>query len=311
LAIILQGDAVNLKEVRRSKAYLELLEELKASIINVAQVALKLYECGKASGLPNKLIREDIESALLELVGERRLRQVMPLPLKRAYNITSVNSATIAELATPPANLELPNRCKLILGDCTNDSCTSAQIADNSISLIFTDPPYGQEYLELYSKLGDLAMRVLKPGRSLLTYFGQYALPEIIQRLTDSGLKYNWISYVKHGGINTFMHNNHVIVRGKPLLWFYKEYLLDTGEYISDFIESEAPDKSLHEWAQSTVEAEHFIAKLTLEKQLVLDPFMGSGTTGIAALKRGRQFIGIEINPQRFEVAQMNISRSC
>jgi len=153
-------------------------------------------------------------------------------------------------------------------------------------------------------------MRVLKPGGSLITYFGQYALPEILQRLTDSGLKYNWIPYVKQGGINTFMHNNHVVVRGKPLLWFYKEYLLDRGEYASDFIESEAPDKSLHEWAQSTVEAEHFISRLTANSQIVLDPFMGSGTTGIAALKQNRQFIGIEINPQSFEVAQMNISSS-
>jgi hypothetical protein len=69
-------------------------------------------------------------------------------------------------------------------------------------------------------------MRVLKPGGSLVTNFGQYALPEILQRLIDSGLKYNWIPYVKHGGNNTFMHTNHVIIRGKPLLWFYKEYLL-------------------------------------------------------------------------------------
>ena len=110
---------------------------------------------------------------------------------------------------------------------------------------------------------------------------------------------------------STFMYNNHVVVRGKPLLWFYKEYLLDTGEYVSDFIESEAPDKSLHEWAQSTVEAEHFISRLTTANgQTILDPFMGSGTTGIAALKQNRQFIGIEIKPQTFEVAQTNISSS-
>jgi hypothetical protein len=96
-------------------------------------------------------------------------------------------------------------------------------------------------------------MKVLKPDGSLVTYFGQYALPEVIQHLLNSGLHYNWIGYVKHGGNsnqNLFMHSNHVIVRGKPLLWFYKEYLLDTGEYISDFIESEAPNKSLHEWAR-------------------------------------------------------------
>lgn len=36
---------------------------------------------------------------------------------------------------------------------------------------------------------------------------------------------------------------------------------------------------------------------------LVTDPFMGSGTTGVAAIKLGRPFIGIEINPAYFEVA--------
>jgi site-specific DNA-methyltransferase (adenine-specific) len=35
----------------------------------------------------------------------------------------------------------------------------------------------------------------------------------------------------------------------------------------------------------------------------ILDPFMGSGTTGIAALKRGRRFVGIEIEPSYFDVA--------
>jgi len=36
---------------------------------------------------------------------------------------------------------------------------------------------------------------------------------------------------------------------------------------------------------------------------LILDPFMGSGTTGVAAVKLGRKFIGIEIEPKYFEIA--------
>jgi DNA modification methylase len=41
---------------------------------------------------------------------------------------------------------------------------------------------------------------------------------------------------------------------------------------------------------------------------VVLDPFMGSGTTGIAAKILGRDFIGIEINPEYFEIARRRIS---
>jgi DNA modification methylase len=48
------------------------------------------------------------------------------------------------------------------------------------------------------------------------------------------------------------------------------------------------------EWQQSPLEAQHVISKLTIEGDVVLDPLMGSGTAGIAALKEGRKFIGID-----------------
>jgi site-specific DNA-methyltransferase (adenine-specific)/modification methylase len=35
----------------------------------------------------------------------------------------------------------------------------------------------------------------------------------------------------------------------------------------------------------------------------IVDPFMGSGTTGVAALRHGRQFVGVEIDPDYFEIA--------
>jgi site-specific DNA-methyltransferase (adenine-specific) len=44
--------------------------------------------------------------------------------------------------------------------------------------------------------------------------------------------------------------------------------------------------------------------------QTILDPFMGSGTTGVAALKLGRKFIGIEIDPAYFEIACRRIEEA-
>lgn len=41
--------------------------------------------------------------------------------------------------------------------------------------------------------------------------------------------------------------------------------------------------------------------------QTILDPFMGSGTTGVACVQLNRSFIGIEINPRYFEIAQQRI----
>jgi hypothetical protein len=45
------------------------------------------------------------------------------------------------------------------------------------------------------------------------------------------------------------------------------------------------------------------VTAATLPTQTILDPFMGSGTTGVAAVKLGRKFIGIEIEPKYFDIA--------
>lgn len=43
------------------------------------------------------------------------------------------------------------------------------------------------------------------------------------------------------------------------------------------------------------------------EEAVVVDPFMGSGSVGIAALECGRDFVGIEINPRWFRLARTRI----
>lgn len=45
------------------------------------------------------------------------------------------------------------------------------------------------------------------------------------------------------------------------------------------------------------------VSRASREFETILDPFMGSGTTGVAALKLGRKFIGIEIEPSYFDIA--------
>ena len=52
-------------------------------------------------------------------------------------------------------------------------------------------------------------------------------------------------------------------------------------------------------WANGIVE--------WIEGDTILDPFMGSGTTGVACAQTGRNFIGIEIDPGYFEIAQRRI----
>jgi site-specific DNA-methyltransferase (adenine-specific) len=55
---------------------------------------------------------------------------------------------------------------------------------------------------------------------------------------------------------------------------------------------------------------ERMLVAHTMPGDLVLDPFMGSGTTGVAALKHGRRFIGIELDPEHFNTACQRIDRA-
>jgi site-specific DNA-methyltransferase (adenine-specific) len=54
----------------------------------------------------------------------------------------------------------------------------------------------------------------------------------------------------------------------------------------------------------------HYIENSTEKKQTILDPFMGSGTTGVACAKLGRKFIGIEIEPKYFDIACERIEKA-
>ena len=51
------------------------------------------------------------------------------------------------------------------------------------------------------------------------------------------------------------------------------------------------------------------IETVTKPGDVVLDPYMGSGTTGVAALQCGRRFIGVEIEERWFKAAETRIRR--
>ena len=78
---------------------------------------------------------------------------------------------------------------------------------------------------------------------------------------------------------------------------------------IEDLIESQPADKTMHDWEQSTIEAEHIIKPLTVEGQIVLDRFMGYGTFGVAALQLKRKFIGMEIDKEHYSNAAQRLSK--
>ena len=188
----------------------------------------------------------------------------------------------------------------LLLGDMRK---RGGEIPPQSVDLIFTDPPYPREYLPLWSDLSKLAAAVLKPTGMLVTYSGALDLPEVLSRLAEH-LDYWWCGAVFLPGAHAHVFGRRVIQGVKPMLFYVPKGEQWAGRLFEDVVESEARDKTRHEWQQGRGPADYYIERLTLAGGMVLDPFLGSGTTGIAALKLKRQFIGIEIDPGAFAVAR-------
>mgnify|MGYP003420909633 FL=1 len=71
-----------------------------------------------------------------------------------------------------------------------------------------------------------------------------------------------------------------------------------------DFIEhSETSEKNGHPCPKPIRFQKLWIERVALDAQTILDPFMGSGTTGVAAVQMGRKFIGIEREEKYFQIA--------
>lgn len=187
---------------------------------------------------------------------------------------------------------------KLILGDFRE-----TDIADEIIGLVIIDPPYPAEYLPLYQSLGEFIMRVLKPNGSAIIMLGQSYLPQTLQDLLKSGLKYQWLLSYYTPGMSTKIWARNINANFKPLLWLVKsEY---KGKPISsDVCMSQSGDKNFHEWGQSESGMDDIIKKFAEPDITILDPFLGSGTTRIAALKNSCKFIGIEIDKETFKIAK-------
>ena len=126
--------------------------------------------------------REIIKKAPEELKDQLRKRKVK---IDKAYGLIQKQQKK-QELINAKPILDFPkDSIKLFHGDFIEKS--KEFVADNSIDLLFTDPPYASEYLSLYDNLAQLAQRVLKNGGSLITYAGNYAIPQIVDMIHSAG----------------------------------------------------------------------------------------------------------------------------
>lgn len=184
------------------------------------------------------------------------------------------------------------------LGDVRIEHCSLADLSlePDSVDLIFTDPPYPAEFLPLWSDLGQLAAKALKPGGLLVAYSGQMFLPEAMTRLA-AHLDYWWMFAITHVGAFFQLRARHTQVGWKPLLVYRKPGGADLPPWVNDIVTDGVREKSGHNWQQSEAEAAYWIEKLTDAGGLVVDPFLGSGTTAAVAKRLGRRVVGCDVDP--------------
>jgi len=242
-----------------------------------------------------------IESAPEEI--KQKLREGNPnTSISKEYQkIQKQEKKDIRNKEIRDTQVNLPDKVTL-----HNSEFQKVLIDGGSVSLIFTDPPYHDESLYLFKDLAVHASRVLRDGGSLVTYVGQGNIIKIGNMMEEQGLRFHWPFSIKNGGPSASVFGKKILVGGKIMLWFVKGKY--EGEFVRDFLDSEFQGKELHEWAQSSVESDYYIKHMTIENEIVYDPFLGSGTFGISAVKLNRQFIGCEIDKEYFETAQRQIS---
>ena len=175
----------------------------------------------------------------------------------------------------------------------------SDQIADNSVALVFTDPPYDGDSVILYEDAARVAARILKPGGSLIAYSGQKYLPQVLAGMSKH-MRYWWTIAGVHDGGNQLLEKLGIRCGWKPLVWFVKDTRGDVQNVMLDVVRGDR-EKDAHQWQQAEAEALHIIEKLCPPEGTVVDFCLGGGTTAAACKKLGRKFIGFEVNAASLE----------
>ena len=96
----------------------------------------------------------------------------------------------------------------------------------------------------------------------------------------------------------------------QPILYYGKDWRAGYGALPSGILLTEAAEKNGHPCPKPFNGWRWLVDKVSPPKATVLDPFMGSGTTGVACVKLGRKFIGIEIEPKYFDIACRRIEQA-
>ena len=271
------------KREAKKKAGIIPKEPKRASKIVANNIQLSDRTLEKAKTIVEKgseRLQQEVESGQVSIDSAYK-------KIKREETFQTINRAL------EKTTTKLPDNLTLIHGDFAE-----ANVPDESIQLVLTDPPYGQEYLSLWDKLGVFACRVLVPGGFLIAYSGQFSLPIVFDKLRVK-LDYFWtIALILKE--NQLVPSRNIFCEWKPLVIFYKPPL-KLLQYFPDVIKGKGQEKNLHPWQQAEMELEKVITTFCPSNGAICDPMAGSGTTLAVGLRLGRKCVGIELNEDIFE----------
>jgi site-specific DNA-methyltransferase (adenine-specific) len=180
----------------------------------------------------------------------------------------------------------------LYQGDCLE---VLPQLEPGSIDAIITDPTYPDYYTDLYTQtdidfLSDYHCRQLVFWSSKAEFPLDYTAIHIWDKKTGAGSEYERI----------FECN------GQRNYKVFREYLINStvaASYTNDIFTGHPSQKP----ARLMRKLLEFISN---PGDIIFDPFMGSGTTGVACVQTGRRFIGCEIDPGYFAIAEKRIKQA-
>lgn len=223
-------------------------------------------------------------------------------------------------------------------------------LPDGCVDFLFTDPPYGTTRNKWDSpvdlnRFWQEARRVTKDN-GCIAIWGQAPFSYSVAMAAKDIFRYEWV--VEKGNAKGFLNAKKAPLRAhENVLIFYKKQSLynpqkttgherktavrrngtgttnygkatktssydSTERYPRDIIKFswDTQKSKLHPTQKPAEACRYFIATYTDPGMMVLDPFMGSGSTGEAAKSIGRDFIGFERDPGYFKVASDRIARA-
>jgi site-specific DNA-methyltransferase (adenine-specific) len=228
-------------------------------------------------------------------------------------------------------------------GDCLE---LMKRIPDGSVDMILQDPPYNTTACkwewDIMTKIDEFWVewkRIIKPnGAIVMTASQPFTTKLIASNYKD--FKYCWV-WEKGRFANQMLAKKQALKVHEDVVVFYQKqctynpqglvevnketrqgtritdnngggertdsYLQTHTNYPRSILSFKSAGKTVHPTQKPAELMEYLIKTYTNEGETVFDGFSGSGTTGVACRNTGRKFIGIELDPHYFAVAEQRI----